>query len=430
MPPSAASQEKRNIVIVGGGIIGSTTAYFLTRHPSYNPSLHSIHLIEAASIASGASGKAGGLLALWAYPSSIVPLSFRLHEALAKEHGGEKRWGYRGVSCGQLDIKGRRLGDATAGGKGNPNVVNPVHDEAKERISLKKRSNDSYQALQAAGVPDDLDWLVDSNIQSYDSMGTPENTAQVHPYQFTTSMAQLAQEKGAEIILGSVKSINYKDNDNAVESITYIAKNTNTSTTVPATDIILTLGPWTQSLLPHAPISALRAHSITIRPSRPCSAYAIFTSITLPPQFRPGGKNKRPQHVSPEIYARPNNELYACGEGDTLVPLPPTSAEVAVDESRCQDIADYCSAISDELRDGEILTRQACYLPQVESRAGSGPLIGKTSTKGLFLAAGHTCWGIQNGPGTGKLMSEFVFDGKAGSARVEGAGLDPRNYGL
>ncbi len=387
-------------------------------------------MIEATSIASGASGKAGGLLALWAYPSPIVPLSFRLHKELAKEHGGDKRWGYRGVSCGQLDVKGRRLSDAAAEGEGNPTKTNPVHDEAKERVSLKKRSKESYKALQAAGVPEDLDWFIDSNIQSYDSMGTPETTAQVHPYQFTTSMAELAQEKGARIILGSVESINYKDKDSAVESITYKPKNTSTSTTLPATDIILTLGPWTQSLLPRAPISALRAHSITFRPSRPCSAYAIFTSITLPPQFRPGAKNKRPQHVSPEIYARPNNELYACGEGDTLVPLPPTTAEVAVDESRCQDIADYCAAISDELRDGEITTRQACYLPQVESRVGSGPLIGRTGTKGLFVAAGHTCWGIQNGPGTGKLMSEFVFDGKAESARVEGAGLDPRTYGL
>ena len=33
-------------------------------------------------------------------------------------------------------------------------------------------------------------------------------------------------------------------------------------------------------------------------------------------------------------------------------------------------------------------------------------------------------WGIQNGPGTGKLMSEFVFDGKAISANI--GSLDPR----
>ena len=127
--------------------------------------------------------------------------------------------------------------------------------------------------------------------------------------------------------------------------------------------------------------------------------------------------------VSPEIYARPNNELYACGEGDQTVPLPETSDQVEVDDSRCQDIVDYCASFSDEMRDGEVLVRQACYLPQVEY--GGGPLVGPTRTRGVWLASGHTCWGIQNGPATGKLMSEFIFEGKARSANC--SSLDPRN---
>lgn len=56
----------------------------------------------------------------------------------------------------------------------------------------------------------------------------------------------------------------------------------------------------------------------------------------------------------------------------------------------------------------------------------SGPLVGHTMAPGVLVAAGHTCWGIQNGPATGKLMSEFVFDGAAKSASVEK--LDPRKF--
>ena len=80
---------KKNIVIIGGGIIGCTSAYYLTRHPRFDPSKHTITLLEASSIAGGASGKAGGLLGLWAYPSSLVPLSYRLHKELADEHAGQ-----------------------------------------------------------------------------------------------------------------------------------------------------------------------------------------------------------------------------------------------------------------------------------------------------------------------------------------------------
>ena len=41
-----------------------------------------------------------------------------------------------------------------------------------------------------------------------------------------------------------------------------------------------------------------------------------------------------------------------------------------------------------------------------------------------MLTFSRRCWGIQNGPGTGKLVSEFVLDGEAKSAKVKG--LDPR----
>ena len=104
-----AADGKRNIVVIGGGIVGCTSAYFLTRHPSFDASKHTVTILEATKIAGGASGKAGGLLALWAYPSSIVPLSYRLHKQLSDEHGGEERWGYRAIHCGQVDCKGRQV---------------------------------------------------------------------------------------------------------------------------------------------------------------------------------------------------------------------------------------------------------------------------------------------------------------------------------
>ena len=76
----SSSTQPKNIVVVGGGIIGSTTAYFLSHHEKFDRERDRITLLEASEIAGGASGKAGGLLALWAYPKCIVPLSYRLHE--------------------------------------------------------------------------------------------------------------------------------------------------------------------------------------------------------------------------------------------------------------------------------------------------------------------------------------------------------------
>lgn len=419
-----AASEPKDIVIIGGGIIGSTTAYYLTHHPKYDPNLHSIHLIEGTKIAAGASGKAGGLLALWAYPSCLVPLSFKLHAELAEEHSGAERWGYRRVGCGQLSARGRVVmakPSGIGGVKGTEEETVGLHSsggKVEGNVSLQKRTPESLKNLKRAGLPEDLDWFADECVQAYDAMGTPENTAQVHPYQFTTSMADLAQEKGVKITIGTVTEIK---SSSSRHSVSYTLNDSSEPQTITATDVVLTAGPWTKDLLSEAPIGALRAHSVTIQPSRPTSAYALFTSISLPKNFREGTKS-RAQHVTPEIYARPNNEVYACGEGDHMVPLPKTAADVQVDEKRCQDIVDYVSSVSDELGDGKVLTKQACYLPQVEG--GWGPLVGPTNRERLWLAAGHTCWGIQNGPGTGKVMSEFVMDGEAKSASV--GSLDPR----
>jgi glycine/D-amino acid oxidase-like deaminating enzyme len=417
--------EKKNIVVIGGGIIGSTSAYFLSRHPKFNPATHTITLLEATKIAGGASGKAGGLLALWAYPAAIVPLSYRLHKQLADEHGGAERWGYRAVHCGQIDAKGRPLRE--------PSVASAqdraTNEKDEESVSLQKRSKKAIALLKRAGVPKDLNWVDPESTIAYEEMGDPRTTAQVHPYMFTTAMVQLAEEKGVKIVYGSATSINTSE-DGSVESVAYTPKDDNTTHTLTATDIVLSAGPWTQRVWPLAPISALRAHSVTIRPSRPVSAYALFTSISLPKDFYPRTSITRrgSSHVTPEIYARPNNEVYACGEGDRLVPLPATTELVEVDPQRCQDIVDYVGSISDELRDGEVTAKQACYLPNVS--AGGGPLIGKTKVKGLVLASGHTCWGIQNGPGTGKLVSEIVFDGEAKSAKITEGDLDPKTFGL
>lgn len=354
---------------------------------------------------------------MWAYPSSIVALSYKLHAELAAAHNGSERWGYRRIHCGQLNANGRMPSQFSS--------TNKKH-YTEGSMSLGKQDHSSDHQRIAAICPKDLDWFSSDAVQSYHEMGDPNTTAQVHPYLFTTSMSALAEEKGVKIVLGSVTAINQQGN--TVESVTYAEKSGSQPHTINTTDVVLCTGPWVRSLHPTAPISALRAHSVVIRPSRPISAYAIFTEIKLPRGFERTKASVRSSRVrgkvvTPEIYSRPNNEAYACGEGDTLIPLPKSTEEVEVDVARCQDIIDHVSSISDELRDGIVTSKQACYLPTVDGGA-QGPLIGPTRIKGLLLAAGHSCWGIQNGPATGKLISEFIFDGKALSANIEN--LNPR----
>lgn len=479
---AASAGDEKHITIVGGGIIGCSAAYYLTRHPSYDPARHHITLLEASStndggrltdgsspledpasllpdpsvnpknpkhagIAGGASGKAGGLLALWAFPQNLVPLSFRLHEELAQEHGGEARWGYRRCYASQVECKARMpgslagskttTGDNEAAEKETQPVVQGLHKDHRTAISRN---------LRKLGAPDDLDWLRADALRSYDGMGTPRDTAQVHPELFTRSLAALAEEKGVTIRTGcAVKTLHKASSssfDSKIDSVTFTRQGDGSGEeveeTLNTTDLILAAGPWTRNLVPSIPVISSRAHSIVIRTPGPTSVspYALFTSISLPAGFpspsssSSNGKSNtvpstRPRTVEPEIYARPDRTAYACGPTDTDVPLPPSNSGVTVDPTRCADIEAQVSSISDELgssssssNGGEILARQACYLPQ------GGPYIGFVDqARSVVVAAGHTCWGIQNGPGTGKLVSELIMEGKAKSGKL--GGCDP-----
>ena len=373
--------EQRNILIIGGGIIGCTTAYYLSRYPLYDPETTKITVLEASEngIAQGASGKAGGLIARWAYPAELVDISFPEHVRLAKEHNGADRWGFRFVNCGTWEGTGEDLESEPGSGE----------RKGDRRKSLEKLGLES--STQSGQInskhPKNLNWVKQELTTSYAPMDPAsgfEGTAQVHPYLFTTSMMALAAEKGAELQKGSAISI--EKESGRVTGVRYRdPTDNNQDHFISATHVILAAGAWSRSILPSLPVTATRAHSITIRPELDINMapYVLFTEIRLP----------RNHLASPEIYARPDNEVYACGPGDDSR-LPKNVDEVEVDQAACESIWEHVMSISPELRKGRVDKRQACFLPVVTYGGAGGPIIGeaKIVASGLYIATGHTCW--------------------------------------
>ncbi|KAJ6591191.1 FAD dependent oxidoreductase [Mycena vulgaris] len=388
-----STDSVRNIIVVGGGIIGCSTAYYLTRHPAFNPSRVAVTLIEASAhgAAQGASGKAGGLVAKWAYPKELVDVSFNEHVRLAEEHNGKERWGWRYVSTGSWEGRGERIADESA-------PANLTREKSLEKtLGLEA----GRKGTAKRKLPDDLLWVKENLTQAYSPMAPPGATAQVHPYLFTTSMLELAKEKGVAFKSGTVTFI--LESSGKVTGIEYIAAGETARQTLPATDVIVCGGAWSPALIPALPIEGTRAHSVVIRTevAAVIAPYVLFTEIT-------GSGNTV---VTPEIYARPDGTVYACGPGDDSA-LPENVDAVVVDPTACVRLLQNVSAISAELRAGTVEVRQACFLPV--SSVGGGPIIGEARqiAQGVFVATGHTCWGISNAPGTAKAMAELVMEGK------------------
>jgi glycine/D-amino acid oxidase-like deaminating enzyme len=225
-------------------------------------------------------------------------------------------------------------------------------------------------------------------------------------------MLELAKENGIRYIQGTVTDI--EKDGNKVSGVKY-RNSEGSQETLAATDVLVCAGAWSSRILKSLPIEGLRAHSITIQPHTDVtiSPYVLFTEIS--------GHH---DNAHPEIYARPGNEVYACGPGDSPS-LPDNVDEVQVDESRCDNLFRHVSSISRQLRDGRVDKRQACFLP-VASR-GDGPFIGMASSiKSLYIGTGHTCWGISNAPGTALALTELILEGKAKSINL--SKLDPARF--
>jgi glycerol-3-phosphate dehydrogenase len=310
--------------------------------------------------------------------SSSLQVSFPEHVKLAKEHDGAKRWGWRYLGVGSWEGRianpedlQRTLGAAQSTKK-SLEKTHGIDDGGVRGDAHRKKT----------GLPDDLNWVREDLTKSYSPMAKEGDTAQVHPALFTRSMLELAQERGAKLVLGRALSIERAGG--AVSGVTYTPHDGGEPVTLPATHVVLCAGAWSPSLVPTLPIHGTRAHSITIRtaPAVTIAPYALFTEIALP-----GGGRV----VTPEIYARPDGELYACGTGDDY-PLPQTVDDVPCDADACESIHTQVGGISKELHEGEVTTRQACFLPIVST--GGGPIIGEAAkvARNLVIATGHTCW--------------------------------------
>ncbi|KAL2552031.1 FAD-dependent oxidoreductase family protein [Forsythia ovata] len=93
--------------------------------------------------------------------------------------------------------------------------------------------------------------------------------------------------------------------------------------------------------------------------------------------------------------------------------VPDDPEQVAPVPESIQVLKRVASTVSSHFVEGEatVKAEQACFLPCTDD---SVPVIGEVpGVKGCYVATGHSCWGILNGPGTGAAVAELVLDGNS-----------------
>jgi glycine/D-amino acid oxidase-like deaminating enzyme len=348
-------RETPRVVICGGGVIGAAIAYHL--------GLRGIGatVIERAEIAAAASGKSGGFLALdWCDGSPLGPLareSFRMHAELATRLGVD--YGYRTLTT---------LGVAASAFSGI-------------------RRDDTGSASP---------WL-DGECLVYSRLGGPETTAQVHPRLFTRALMDEACRHGAEIVIGCVDGIETSGAPIRVHGVRVDGH------VVAADAVVVAMGPWTSlasSWLPLPPVDGLKGFSVCLQPAAPVPAEALFVEYLEESGAR----------VSPEIYPRPDGEVYVCGLSDDQ-PLPEDPRGVLTHSEASARLQRMAATLSSHMKQSQVVAENACYRPIC---ADGLPLLGSVpGVGGAYVATGHSCWGILNAPASGAAMAELIVDGES-----------------
>src|SRR5215831_18000666 len=347
--------EKARVVICGAGVIGAAVAYYL--------SLRGVAatVIERCGVACAASGMAGGFLALdWCDNSPLAPLArkrFQLHAELAQTLGVD--YGYRRLTT--LAVAARAQG-------------------------LKG----SYE------VPEEVAWL-DSHGVPYAVLGTPATTAQVHPARFTQTLLQAAMARGTQLRIGCVDGVEVSQGQ--IWGVRVDGQ------ILPAETVVIAMGPWSAQAaawLPLPPVWGLKGHSITLRPTTPIPAQALFVDYVTTTGER----------LAPEVYPRPDGEVYLCGLSEEVA-LPESPALVQPRPEAGPFLQQIAGALSSSLA-GLVPQRvQAYYRPVTEDGL---PFLGQVpDVTGAYIATGHSCWGILNAPASGLAMAELIVDGQAHS---------------
>ncbi|KAB5562808.1 FAD dependent oxidoreductase [Coniochaeta sp. 2T2.1] len=434
-------------VIIGGGIIGVSTAYYLSEHQHGS----TIHLVEVSEeLFSSASGFAGGFLAKdWFSPAtaSLGALSFEQHRLLAEKHGGRERWGYAGTTSVSYTARPTTRGGGERKRRGNDWIWNGT--SRADAAANAAGAGEGDVVVTAADNPAGKaapKWLRRVAGDEVEVIGDAGTTAQVDPLRLCRFLLAECLARGVQLHHpATVISVSKDVLRGELSSVCIADSDKSTEVDVPCTRVIIAAGAWSgrvfRGLFRHSrleiPVGSLAGHSLVVRSPRwrggllqgegegeeGGGCHAVYTTS--------GGAG-----YSPEIYGRVGGEIYVAGLNSATIPLPDVAGQA---KPREEDIARLKATASELLgpevgEDDLVVVREGLCFRPVTPRGT--PIVGRVRDEdlgigiktrggaegGVFIAAGHGPWGISMGLGTGMVLAEIV-QGREVSADVSRLGL-------
>lgn len=446
-------------VIIGAGIIGTSTAYYLSKKSS-----NRIYLIESSpELFASASGYAAGFLARdwFSRPlSKLGALSFDLHKQLADEHGGFERWGYCPSTATSLE---------ETVGEGDDDWLG----EGLSRVRVAAKEQENRDGEDNSDAPP---WLKLKDPSKLDIISRGDTTAQIDPRQLCEFLLRECQSRGVHLHQPArATSLSRSDLDDGMIYNVKVQRldakpGKPPEETISCKSLVIAAGAWSphvfQTLFPESktklPISSLAGHSLLLKSSRwPLPAYlspkttntgssavedprqvsqaptchALFTtSLATSTPYSPElfSRFSSPSSISADTTrnspARQEGYIYIAGLNSPTYPLPSDPTRRTLDPSSISALhstADHLMGANSY----EVVRESVCWRPVATAkRKGGAPVIGCLEKamgeegKGVWIAAGHGAWGISLSVGTGYCLAESIGQGGE-MEEIRGLGL-------
>ena len=422
------SPDGSAVVIVGGGIIGLSTAYYVS---TTRKCARSITIVDNASILyAGASGKANGILGDYGFKPEAEPLgklSWELHRKLASQHRGRAAWGFRDVLEHKLHCAASSDAPEVALTSTHPPSPLPTWCRHLEDHASVSTSNSEHAARVSVKIPLSVGflWLIICST----------------PMDFCKFLQTSCEEAGIGIHLDTTIT-GVGINQGSLESVTIAHNKKREKRTIECHSLVIAAGPWSETAL-----SGLFPNSRIRIPSSKQPSSGNYLVVKVPRwnctqdtrichQIHLEGNSGHKVDIS----SRPDGTLYIGGSLSAQEELPERTTDVQP-QSRyvCQMKRLVESVLGCAADDMQILEEGRAYRPCLEhgrpiiAQVPLDELLGVTHRDankrkevqrgGVYLNVGHGRDGITLGPGSGLVMSELIEQGRSTSADISGLGV-------
>jgi len=269
-------------------------------------------------------------------------------------------------------------------------------------------------AIDARGKPsnkklEQVEWPDANRVAGHRAMGDESTIAQVHPKKLVEEFARAAAEMaGSKVVRATATGLEKRD-DGSCAGLRVVSEDGQGERVIEADAVVLAMGPWTHvagleerkrqcdlqgwdERLP--PVVGTKYHAVLLQSPEVLSTAVFFQGLG-----------------DPEVYPRPDGEVYVTGFPDPAAVVEDTPGDTEVRDDVIARLQQTIESLAPDLRGAPVNARQACHLP---SAPDGVPVIGPVPRRpGAFVATGHGCWGVLLAPATGKALAELIVHGDA-----------------